>query len=361
MDIQPKHDSFQTVAQWHAWRLGLDLADYADVPLPGSFDTSGSVWNRFYHNLLSDLYTHSQAYGIPQAQFETYVPGDKVQENRVRESRLKVRKAIEEGYLDFLYQLGQAGDVDKQMLRVARPFFDQLVAEKTKKTKIKLFPQGLSRSGVVFHMSDDVIVTSPQYQGLFAGLSAFAKECVTIPEYGFYFFRRCDFHIFTGKDSPIFGDALRIAPESVQKDLSATDILLLEYKFKREIFVSDAGSGYRLRYSKKNRGIVYWCRVMNSFHSELDHNLRWEFDSEVTPMLFQELDAIKPDLSERVFGGIRKCLHCYEPCKARVIIKRNGQEFECCRDAGWEISGVRPPDFDGLRNVINVLVNLPSK
>jgi hypothetical protein len=361
MGFQRTHDSFQSIIQWHIWRLGLDLADYTNLSLPGHSDTAGLTWYRFYQDFLMDLYTIPQAYGISHEQYETYVPGDKAQEDRVRASRLRVRKAIEVGYLEFLYQLGQVGEVDGQMLKVARPFFEQLVAEKTKKTKIKHFTEGFSRLGWKFDVGDNVVVRNLMYPGLLDGLSAFAKECALNSEFGFYFFRRCDLDIFTGKMQPIFNDALRLAPESMQTDLKGTDRLLLENNFKREIFVADAGAGYRLRYSKKHGKIVYWCRVMNSYQSDLNHNLRWEINSVVTPMLFRYLSTNKPDLDERIFKGIKKCAHCYEPCMARAIIKRNGQEIECCQEAGWEISGASPADIDDLRTVICILVDLVNR
>jgi len=368
MDLQHQYGQVSNMGQWHVWRLGLDMAEFQEeIPpqLPENMleelHSAQLSLYRFFQDMLADLYSQPNLYGIPEDRCEALSTGDKNQEDRIREARLKVRKAIEVGILDFIYRLGQAGDVYGHVLKVPRSFYDQLAAEKIKKTKNKAFIKVIERLGFAFTMGDEVVVSNDKYPFMIMALSNFARECSKIKDYDFYFFRRCDFGVFAQKHLPAFEDVLRLVPEGMRNDVLETDALLRDRTFKREIFVSDAGSGYRLCYKKKNDTIVYWSRLMNSYFSDLNHNLRWEFDTDLTTRLFLKLDGCKPNLSGKVFKGIKKCTHCYEPCMARVSIECSDQKKECCKEAGWDAIGDYPVDFSDLRTVLVVLGDLVSE
>ena len=97
---------------------------------------------------------------------------------------------------------------------------------------------------------------------------------------------------------------------------------------------------------------------MSWFSPSFHHSLRWPFASAVTPALFTRLDELTPGLADRIFEGIKKCEHDYEPCKARVIIERRGLSQECCSEVAWDTIGDTPADYEDLRLVLSILDEL---
>ena len=81
----------------------------------------------------------------------------------------------------------------------------------------------------------------------------------------------------------------------------------------------------------------------------------------VTSRLFDRLDASLPGLTDRIFDGIKKCGHCYEPCMARVHIAYRGRTQDICQEAGWATIGDSPADFENLRIVLDILDELVSE
>ncbi len=375
MIFQLQHEPFQSISQWYAWRLGLDLTESSEPLIMGQLQSKAEEatfgplpLRQFFMDFLADLYTHPQAYALPGEPYEAFTENrirskvDNEKQDRIRAIRLKTRKAFEDGLFDFLYQVGQVSELDGQVLKVSRLAFDQLMNEKVKKTKNKAFLQGFERMGFSFGIgNEDVDIHQEKHPGMLAALSMFAKTCSTIKEYGFYFFRRCDFGIFAQKRLPEFEDAMRLVSDPQKDEVYKTDAFLREHNFKREIFVADASAGYRLRYNKKSDRVVYWCRFMSWFSPDLHHNLRWDFDSDQTPGLFSWLGETNPILAERIFDGIKKCEHCYANCMARVTIVQDGRQQECCSEAGWDTIGESPSDFEHLRLVIGMLDDLASQ
>lgn len=364
MIFQLEHEPFQSLCQWHIWRLGLDFAGLPSK-FPEDVNQTGLVsLHVFYQDLLVDMYENPEAYGLPLVAYEAYVENrmrlenDKKKGKSIRADRMKVRVAIENGICDFLFQIGQAGEPVGNGLVLDRSFFDTLIDEKVKKTKNKAFPDKFERLGFVFKVGETVEVSNSQYQGMLGALSRLAKACALNEEYGFYFFRRCDLAVLEHKNLPAFEDAFRLVSVELRDEVKRNDDLFNELRFKREIFVADAAGGYRLRYSKKSDSIVYWCRLMSWYSPDFHHNLRWKFTSELTPLLFSRLEEIKPELADRIFKGIKPCEHDYENCMARVMIERKGVFRECCSEAGWDTIGESPDNFSDLRLVCTILDEL---
>ncbi len=371
MNFELTTSSFQSTSQWHAWRLGLDLAKYVDSTPPGipeeqaaGFRARHQALYQYFQDLLADLYENPQAYGLPEQPYEAFIESrlrmqeDQEEKKRVMAARLKARKALETGILDFLYQIGLAGIPDGQDLRLERIFYTQLVAQKAKKGGIKGFGNGFERLGLTFTGSDPVIVSNPQYPGMLPGLVTFSKACADNKDYGWYFFRRCDLGILGGKRLPDLEDGLHLAPTGLCDEIRKTDRLLTDRKYKREILVGDANAGFRLRYSKKSNQVVYWVRFMSWSSPDFDHNLRWDHKSDLMKRLFVKLDEGRPDLADRIFEGIKKCEYDYENCMARVVLERYGQSLDCCSEAGWDTIGKTPGEMEDLRFVLGVLNEL---
>jgi hypothetical protein len=280
---------------------------------------------------------------------------DQAKRERVMAATLKTRKAIETGILDFLYQVGQAGVVSGGEIRLDPAFYEKLVAEKAKQGGIKGFGNGFERVGLSFSTGQQINVTNSQYKGMLAALSAFAKTCAGIKDNGAYFFRRCDLGVLEGKRQPTLDDAMRLARPELHEDILNNDTLLLERKYKREIMVGDANAGYRFRYNKKKDRVVYWVRLMSWNSPPFDHNLRWDFKSDLTLRLFTRLDEVRPGLADRIFEGIKRCEYDYENCMARVVLERSGQSVDCCSEAAWDAIGESPGDMEDLRLVFQAL------
>jgi hypothetical protein len=371
MDVQAQPATFKTVGQWHTWQLILDLAEFRPALPQGLPDCQAEPYRRgeqslyrFFQDLLADVYAYPEAYGVPQeayvAYYETSQGKDQALEDRIRARRLKARKAIDLGILDFLYQVGQAGALQGQALTVNCAFYDRLLADKLKKAKTTAFLQGLARLGLSIEVGSQAVrFENANYPGMLAILADFARACAQVRKEGFYYFRRCDLQALGGKSQPAFEDALHLAPEPLRGEVMAVDALLQRRKFKRELLVSEAGgAGYRLRYSKKGDQLVYWCRLRNWFYPDLHHNLRWDFESSLTPRLFAGLDGCAPGLSAQVFAGIKQCDHCFDNCMAISRLEYQGGSYECCREAGWDQIGVSPSEFETLRLVIGLLDDL---
>jgi hypothetical protein len=371
MEFRLNTTSFQSASQWHAWRLGLDLAEYLEITPPGispgqaaEFQAQQRALHRYFKNLLTDLFVNPQAYGLPDQPFEPFIESrlrlqeDKVRKERIMAARLKVRKALETGILDFLYQIGQAGDPGGGDLWLDGAFYQQILAEKSKKGGIKEIGKGFDRLGLTFRGEERVIVSNPQYPGMLQALSTFVQACAANKDFGSFFFRRCDLGVFGGKRQPDLEDALRLVTQGLRDEIRKTDSLLAEKKFKREILIGDANAGYRLRYNKKNDRIVYWCRFMSWFSPPFHHNLRWNYKSDMTQRLFTRLDEVKPGLADRIFEGIKRCEYDYENCIARVVLEHRGQSVDCCSEAAWDTIGETPGEMDDLRFVLGVLDDL---
>lgn len=385
MFFDEQQNQFDSLGQWFAWRVGLDLAEFCEAVPPelaaaqAELRRGETALHRFFQDLLSDLYKHPKAYGVPEIPYEITLPGDQAREDRLREGRLKVRRVIETGLLDYLYQLGRLGQLDgaakgpaangpaakgpaaeAPALQFSRFFYDQLVAEKKKKVKTITFLQPLEGLGLATTIDKErVVVSNQRYPGMMAALGAFSRECARIKDLDFFFFRRCDFAVFTQKRLPAFEDALRLAPGALRSEILKMDMLLCERKFKREILVANADGGYRFRYSKKSDAIVYWCRIRSWSSQDLSHSLRWDFAG-LSPALFARLDACKPRLAEQVFAGIKTCTHCYGNCMARVNVEYQSTIKEGCKEAGWEAIGESPASFENLRTVVCLLDDLVS-
>jgi hypothetical protein len=116
---------------------------------------------------------------------------------------------------------------------------------------------------------------------------------------------------------------------------------------------------YRLRYSRKSDQVVYWVRILETFHPDLGHYLRWKLDSDLTRQLFLHLDSIAPGLSDRVYDGLKSCAHCYPGnCLDRVMVKKNGFTKEACKGEGWNKIGFSQEDYEALWIVLSVLNQL---
>ena len=211
-----------------------------------------------------------------------------------------------------------------------------------------------------------------------AALATFSQACARLKDFDFYLFRRCDLAVFEGKQAPGFADALKTAPQPFQDAIAATDEYLQQLRFKREIFV-DSDMTYRLRYSKKD--VVYWCRIQESFQTDLRHYLRWKLDSDLTPRLFKHLDEVESGLSNQVFSGLQPCTHlvesglsnqvfsglqpcthCYgENCLAMARVEWSGVVKEACKEYGWDRIGYSHTDYTRLRTVLGVLNEVVSR
>jgi len=183
-------------------------------------------------------------------------------------------------------------------------------------------------------------------------MTRFAKTCAEIPDYGFYFFRRCDFSVFDQKRLPVFEDGFVLIPEQLGQDIQKTDDLLSKFRYKRELFVGDGTAGYRVRYQKSAGKITYWSRIRVWSSIEHSHNLRWDFDGDLTDRLFKHLTSIQSGLPDEIFKGIKQCAHCYEICGARKKLSFRGQVYEVCQDDGWETIGETHSDFENLHLVL---------
>jgi hypothetical protein len=357
MDFPLSQKQFQSLGQWQAWRLGIDLAEFAE---------SGTLEQRmgqadlhaFFRCLYTALYEHPEAFGAPEKPYEGYRERSKEEEEEHHARNLALRKVIEDGMLEFLYQVGQAGEIDGQKLRLSSVDYDRLLKEKIKKAKTDKFLKGLEEAGLsLIKEKDGEVITSSPYSNLPAALGRFAKACGQNKEFGYTFFRRCDFGVFSGKEKPGIEDALRLVEPETWNEIIQTDTMLRERKYKQAFFTGHVQSGYRLRYSKKGDKIVYWLRVRNWSDLALDHSLRWPLETDLTQRLFAALDATQPGLSEQVFSGIRKCQHCYEPCLARKIVEYVGEKYECCGEACWNQIGTSPTDYEILWSVIEAIEN----
>ncbi|MFZ6028331.1 MAG: hypothetical protein ACOYYS_11505 [Chloroflexota bacterium] len=356
MSFEVHQTAFDSMAQWHAWRLGLDLAP----PRPEA-TAEEQAYRRFYGDFLADVCANGQAYGVFQAVYEDTIPEDKLREDRLREARQKARKAIEGGLVDFLFQIGRVANLRGNTLQIDRPFFDELVAEKIKKANVKGIPHAFERLGLSLGLNETAHVTISQYPGASAGLAWLAKACAALPEYGFYFFRRCDFGVLDGKRQPLFEDGFRLLPGDLAEQVRRTDELLRERKFKHELFVADGDGGYRVRYQKRKGNLAYWSRIRSWSSMALDHNLRWDFAGDLTPRLFERLDAAQPGLAGQVFQAIKKCTHCYTNCLVRKTITHHGETQEICQETGWQMYGGSGQDFENLRGAIVALDELASQ
>jgi hypothetical protein len=348
--MQPTQASFDTFGRWMLTRLRADLAVSQEILSP--------PLHRFFSGLYADMLANPGEYAIPNEPFVTFYSPDKptpeetAQHEALKAARMRVRKVVF-SYLEFLFELGQAGEPVGADLQLPQESFDRLAASSAKKAKNRHFLTALGRSDLSFTPGDPLVVSNPTYPGMPAALAHFSQACARVKDLDFYLFRRCDQEVFNGKARPDFADALRLAPQPFRDEVAETDERLRQMKFKREIFVDGGDMTYRLRYNKKGGQVVYWCRIQETFHPDLGHYLRWKLHTDLTPRLFARLDETHPGLADVVFNGLKRCAHCYgDNCMDRCRVERNGTVIEACKGEGWNQIGFNRADYESLWAVL---------
>jgi len=355
--MEPQQQSFDTFGRWMLTRLRADLAlndEWNESPL-----------HRFFDGLYADMLANPGAYSIPAETFTPFIshlaltPEESALHEALKAARMRVRKVVF-AYLEFLFSLGQSGTPAGADLILAQAEFEKLAAVHAKKAKSKQFLEALERSGLIFSTDDPLVVSNNICPGMPAALAAFSQACARVKDFSFYLFRRCDLSVFDGKSAPIFTDALKLAPQPFQDAIIETDEYLKQLRFKREIFVDGGDMTYRLRYSQES--VVYWCRIQETFQTDLRHYLRWKLDSDLTPRLFKHLDETEPGLSDQVFSGLQPCAHCYgENCLALARVEWHGVVKEACNEYGWDSIGYTQADHQRLRGVLGAIHEVVSR
>jgi hypothetical protein len=346
--MEPIQTSYDTFSQWILTRLGMDISpNYIVSPL-----------NRFFVYLYEDMRTEPGVYGIPPEAFAVFfaTKAMSAEETTLHEAlkaaRMRVRKAVF-AYLEFLFDLGKGGSPCEVGLQLARAEFAGLLAKYAKKIKPQVFLAALGRSGLIFSSGDPVVVTNSLFPEMPGALLSFSQACAKVKDFDFALFRRCDLAVLNGKKAPDIADALQMVPQPFRTEVAETDARLRQMGYKREIFIDGGDMTYRLRYNRKSDAVVYWVRILETFHPDLGHFLRWKLESDITPRLFAHLDETKPELAERVFAGLQACRHCYgENCLARAVIERNGVVKEVCKEDGWNQIGFSRADYEALWEVL---------
>jgi hypothetical protein len=356
--MDPQQEYFDTFGSWMITRLLRDMAqDQAQLKSP---------LRAFLAQFYEDMLANPGDYAIPAELFKnffarvTLTPDETAQHEALKAARMRVRKVVF-SYLEFLFELGKSGDTVEATgnLQIPSGEFDRLMSTAVKKSKNRNFLNVFERNGLSFVLGESVDVSNLIYPGMPAALVRFSQACGRVKEFDFYLFRRCDFAVFEGKTGPTIMDALNLVPMPFQARVAETDTRLLQMKFKREIFVDGGDMTYRLRYSRKSDQVVYWVRILETFHPDLGHYLRWKLDSDLTERLFLYLEGISPGLSDRVYDGLKPCAHCYPGnCMDRVIVKKNGSSKEACKGEGWNRIGFSQADYEALWIVLGTLNHL---
>lgn len=336
---------FDTYAQWLVWRLWIDMAKL-DVILPQ--EDQNSTWieclpeaeiqlHNFLSELYRDMYQHPKKYYIPEENYEGFVSASNIEQETVRHAILQVKKAVVTCILDFLYEVGRNSEINETGLWMAGETYRKLLQEKQKKCKSNSFLTLLEEMGFIIADEERIHISHNEYPLMLTSLSLFSKECARNKEYGFYFFCKCDFQVFAQKTKPSFEDAMKLVPEAYQSNVITLDEFLIQQKFKREVLISEAWSGYRIRY-RRNSQMVVWCRVRNTFYPDLLLQLRWKMDQYITSQLLQRLEDREPGFAVKTLEGIHSCEGCRELCSARSELVWNGRTWIVCSENGWTSS-----------------------
>lgn len=350
--METPQQSIGTFSDWILSGLRADLAPEQAAP--------ASPLPAFFANLYDDMLANPGRYHLPEEPYIPFIarlglsPEENARHTTLKAARLRARKAIF-AYLEFLFQLGEAGVLLDGTLELPRSEFDKLASAAAKKIKSQQWLTALERQGLVFALNDPVGITYGLSPLLLASLVSFSQACARVKDYDFYFFRRADLAVLEGKRAPDFTDALRLAPEPFQGLLVKTDEWLTQLRFKREIF-ADQDVSYRLRYTSKGEVVVYWCRIREAFQPEFFHYLRWPLESGLTARVFNRLEETTPGLAEIVFQGLMPCEQCFgEHCQAMARVAWNGTVREVCKELGWNQIEATPSDYERLWMVVEAL------
>jgi hypothetical protein len=332
---------------------------YADIA-PCDQTTKPPLYAFFTH-LYEDMLASPDVYRIPSDPFVAFftrvtrTPEETAMHEALKATSIRVRRPMIANF-EFLYDLGLAGGPSGPDLQLPRVEFDRLVSVYAKKTRNRRLLATLERTGLSVSDGDPVVVSNHLYPGMPAELALLSQACARLKDYGFYFFRRCDLAVLDGKTTPDIQAAVHMAPQPFQNDIAETDRRLMHMRFKREMFVANIGSGYSLRYSKKSNQIVYWVRILESWHPDLSHFLYWKFKTDLTPRLLNRLEQTAPGLGEHVFDGLKACIQCYPGfCMDRTLIEWNGTEKTVCKNTGWNRIGYAHDDYERLWMVLDTV------
>lgn len=358
---------FDTFSQWLVWRILIDMADFESVlpqegqdrPWMNCLPEAEAQLYSFMTDLYRDMYEHPEKYHIPEERYENFVRVDTRKQEAVRQALLQVKKIVVTCILDFLYEMGRNAEMNEAGLMMETQMYRKLLDEKNKKYKPKSFLAVLEGIGFNIAEGETVQIRHVRYPLMLIALSVFSKECAKNKEYGFYFFCKCDFKIFDHKALPSFWDAMKLVPGAYQSEVIAIDEFLIQQRYKREVMISEAWSGYRIRY-KKNQ-TVCWCRIRNTFHPDLHFQVRWGLDQLTTSRLLLKLDQSKPGLSKQTIDGIYPCERCREHCTARSEVVWKGKMRRMCSENGWSPRSLNADDFTHMKLVVTTLSELFSK
>ena len=353
--MEPSQRAFDTFAQMLITYQIDDLAPCERSPEPSLL--------RFFRGLYADMLANPSAYNIPTPPFVPFIwraPLEEVEKfETLKSTMMRLRNPLN-AYVTFLQELGLTGEADGLNLCLPRATLDQLAGTLTKKTKMKDLLAVMGRSGLIFSGEDPVKVANLMHPGMPAELVEFSRACARVKNNGFYFFRRCDLGVLDGKTQPDIGAALQAVPQPFRVEVAETDECLMHLGFKRDIFVSDCGNTYTVRYNKRSDKVVYWVRIREGWHLDLYHYLYWKWKTDLTSRLFDRLEQIAPGFGKRVFAELKGCTRCYpvDYCMDRTPIEWNGLQKVVCKNFGWTKIGYEPEDYAKLRTVLGAFCEL---
>ena len=166
--------------------------------------------HNFFRAFFKHAYEVPELFGLPIKPDTLMIPGYTKEEKQAVSKQFKKPRVTMEHGIDFLYLVGQQGEVVNEKIHLDNHHFAAFFA-KGPRVKRK-FLKGMESVGLTISEQDeDVIVSNPQFPNMLLALQALAKACVLYDDtrLGKFIFARCDFRVLNDKYQPDILDFLR--------------------------------------------------------------------------------------------------------------------------------------------------------
>lgn len=315
------------------------LRQLPDVPalsgLP-EMRASQAELHSFFRDCYQRAYDQPESFGLPVTEDLYTEPGVSKEEKRaVTTQTKKVRAKMEHG-LDFLYLVGQQGELVIQGLELGREDYDAFLSKNARAKRQAL--EGLREVGLTISEGNgSVRVTNTRYPDMMPALQALVEACEERGDKAAQqlFFARCDLRAFDVDYRPEALDLLRLATSSSAYEHAAElHHILEEMGYEPNLRFSHVFD-WKVEY-QGNRKIkstpFFEFEYDDRQKDQLVMRVKCASTNRLVPLLAQQSDLLQQDFFEYAHKcGAPKC----DWCKTRKalgpsVLERDGDKKTIC-------------------------------
>jgi hypothetical protein len=318
----PNIVQFENISQRVLYSYLKQLRDYSPV-IPENLSPSEQQEMQvsqqelagFFRALYQCVYDHPETFGLSLAEDVCAEEGDSKEAKQEVAKKIKKPRVKMAHGIDFLYLIGQHGELVDHSLRLGQTDHAAFFA-KSPRVKRKLV-QGMGEVGLTVSEGDEaVMVGNARYPNMMPALKALAEACGQRADerMGKYLFARCDFCALVPEYQPDALDVLRTVTSPSEYERAVELHRALEALAYRPELVIDGTSGWRIQYQGKRA-----VKATPLFDLEYDERLKYQLvlrfkcasTNRLVPLLSQQPEPLQQDFFQHAHNCAgSKCGWC---------------------------------------------------